>query len=123
MNKHMGESFEAFLDERGIRREVELLAKKKILAQQIRETMASGGITRSELAGRMQTSRTVVHRLLDENDTGVTLATLANAADALGLELALGLAAPRRPKAKAIVRVAGVGRAVLGRPRVKARAR
>jgi len=35
----------------------------------------------------MHTSRTVVHRLLDPKDTGVTLATLWKASRALGVKL------------------------------------
>jgi hypothetical protein len=33
-NKHIGSTFSSFLDEEGIREEVELRAKKKILADQ-----------------------------------------------------------------------------------------
>lgn len=36
-------------------------------------------ITRTEMASRMNTSRAVVNRLLDGEDTSVTLATLARA--------------------------------------------
>jgi hypothetical protein len=35
----------------------------------------------------MNTSRTVVHRLLDPTDTGVTFATLMKASTALGVKL------------------------------------
>ncbi len=45
------------------------------------------GITQSELAQSMDTSRTVVHRLLDPRDTGVTSATVAKASKALGVRL------------------------------------
>jgi hypothetical protein len=39
------------------------------------------------LVQAMRTSRTVVHRLLDPKDTGVTLATLWRASKALGVRL------------------------------------
>lgn len=35
----------------------------------------------------MKTSRMVVHRLLDNNDTGVTLATLSKSSKARGAQL------------------------------------
>jgi antitoxin HicB len=97
MKKHMGSSFESFLEERGIKDEVELRAQKEILAEQIREAMDRKGVTFSALASSMRTSRTVVYRLLDPNDTGVTLETLSRVARALGLGLKVSLA--RAPSA------------------------
>ena len=46
------------------------------------------------MAARMHTSRMVVNRLLDENDTSVTLATLASVA--LGAPLRFELGAPTK---------------------------
>lgn len=57
---------------------IRLLVKKKV--------------TQSDLARRMGTSRAVVHRLLQPGDTGLTLATMAKAADALGASIKLRLA-------------------------------
>ena len=97
MKKHMGSSFESFLEEKGIKAEAELRAQKEILAEQIGEAMDRRGVTFSALASSMGTSRTVVYRLLDPNDTGVTLETLSRVAHALGLGLKVSLArAPRR---------------------------
>ena len=50
-------------------------------------------MTQAKLAAAMKTSRTVAHRLLDPNDTGVTLDTLVRASDALGLDLDLSFRA------------------------------
>lgn len=44
-------------------------------------------MTQAGLAEAMATSRTVVHRLLDPSDTGVTLATMIKASKALGVKL------------------------------------
>ncbi len=44
-------------------------------------------IDQAALARAMQTSRTVVHGLLDPHDTSVTLATLSKASKALGAKL------------------------------------
>jgi antitoxin HicB len=96
MKKHMGSSFESFLEEKGIKDRVELRAQKEILAEQIREAMDRKAISFSALASLMGTSRTVVYRLLDPEDTGVTLDTLSRVARALGLGLKVSLARPPR---------------------------
>jgi antitoxin HicB len=96
VKKHIGSSFQSFLEEKGIKDEVELRAQKEILADQIRAAMERQGMSFSTLASSMGTSRTVVYRLLDPRDTGVTLDTLARVARALGLGLKVSLAgAPR----------------------------
>jgi hypothetical protein len=46
--------------------------------------MKAQHVSKKALAERMQTSRTVVDHVLDQNDAGMTLATLASAARALG---------------------------------------
>jgi antitoxin HicB len=102
-SKHMGSTFSSFLDEEGIREEVDLLAKKKILTDQILAKMERDHVTKTELASRMKTSRTVVNRLLDPNDTSFTFGTLAKASQALDLELLVSLEtkakdSPRRRK-------------------------
>ncbi len=43
MRKHVGSSFESFLEEKGIKDEVELRAQKEILAEQIRDAMTRQG--------------------------------------------------------------------------------
>jgi antitoxin HicB len=97
MKRHVGSSFESFLEEKGIKDDVELRAQKEILAGQIREAMDRKGVSFSALASSMGTSRTVVYRLLDPSDTGVTLETLSRVARALGLGLKVSLA--RAPSA------------------------
>ena len=46
-------------------------------------------MNKSQLAEKMRTSRTVVNRLLDEKDTGVTITTLVKAGRALGINWTL----------------------------------
>ena len=96
-NKHIGSSFSSFLDQEDVREEVDLRAKKKILADQILAKMERDRVTRTELAERMRTSRTVVNRLLDPKDTSFTFGTLARASRALDLNLLVSLARKRRP--------------------------
>lgn len=56
---------------------------------QILRAMEDNGVNKSQLAQKMRTSRTVVNRLLDEKDTGVTITTLMKAGRALGMRWTL----------------------------------
>ena len=91
-NKHIGSSLASFLDGEGVKEEVDLRAKKKILADQMRAKMQRDGVTVAGLARRMSTSRTVVIRLLDPTDVSFTFTTLAKASQALDLDLLVSLA-------------------------------
>lgn len=104
MKKHIGSSLESFLEEKGLKDDVELRAQKEILAEQIRDAMDRNGVTFAALAAAMGTSRTVVYRLVDPADTGVTLETLSRVARALGLGLKVSLARPPRTNARARLR-------------------
>jgi len=84
MNPHIGSNFDDFLSEQGLAEEVTAAALKRVIAWQIAEAMKSQNVTKKILADRMHTSRTAVDRALDQNDPGMTLATLASAARALG---------------------------------------
>ena len=88
-NERIGSSFESFLEEEGIRNEVEGVAQKRVFAWQIQQAMEASGITQSEMAERMHTSRSQVARLLDPDNTSVQLDTLQRAARAVGRELKL----------------------------------
>src|SRR5713101_6657741 len=97
--KHIGSNLSSYLDEMQIREETELLAIKKTLALQLRQAMKRRSVSRSRLAKEMQTSRTVINRMLDPSDTGVTLATLTRASQVLGLRVQIRLSATRRSAA------------------------
>ena len=92
MSKHIGSDFDDFLAAEGMREEVTATATKRVIAWQIAQAMKAKNITRTEMAARMHTSRAVVNRLLDENDTSVTLATLSRASVAVGVPLRFELA-------------------------------
>jgi antitoxin HicB len=91
-NPHIGSDFDAFLKEEGIHEEVTAAAIKRVIAWQLEKLMKSKRITKTEMASRMRTSRAVVNRLLDEDDTSVTLATLARASLAIGAPLKIEFA-------------------------------
>jgi DNA-binding Xre family transcriptional regulator len=90
-NKHIGSDFDDFLKEDGIEEEVTAAAIKRVIAWQLAEAMKKRHITKTEMAARMRTSRAVINRLLDEDDTSVTLATLARASIAVGIPLKIEL--------------------------------
>jgi antitoxin HicB len=87
----IGSSFDGFLAEQGILRECEEQAIKQILSDQIKAAMEKDRLTKAAMAARMQTSRRALDRLLDPNNTGVTLHTLQRAAVAVGRQLRLEL--------------------------------
>ncbi len=86
-NKHIGSTLDSLFDELGEKDDVGLLAQKKLLAAKVAQAMAQREMTKAALARAMNTSRTVVHRLLDPKDTGVTLATIWKASKALNVKL------------------------------------
>ncbi len=89
--QHRGQPFSDFLDELGIREDVEAQAIKEILADQIRAAMANENLTKTAMATRMKTSRRALDRLLDPENTSVTLHTMQKAAAALGRRVHLSL--------------------------------
>jgi antitoxin HicB len=90
-NPRIGSSFDSFLEEFGIRGEAERVAQKRVLAWRLQREMEEQGLSKSELARRMDTSRTQVERLLDPENDRVQLDTLVKAAHAVGRELKLEL--------------------------------
>jgi len=91
-NKHIGSSFDDFLKDEGIHEEATAHAIKRVLAWQIEQAMAEQGITKSEMAKRMKTSRAQLDRLLDPDNDKVQLDTVQRAAAAVGRTLHLELA-------------------------------
>jgi len=92
MNQYTGSNFDDFLAEEGILEEVTARAHKRLLALQLQDAMDEVQITKSEVAGRLQTSRSQVDRLLDPDNTAVTLDSLERLARAVGKQLIVRLA-------------------------------
>lgn len=86
-NNHIGTTLDSLFDELGESDDVGLLTQKKLLAAKVERAMVKREMSKAELARAMKTSRTVVHRLLDPSDTGVTLATIWKASKALDVKL------------------------------------
>ena len=90
-NKHIGSSFDDFLEEEGILAETNVVAIKRVVAWQIQQKIEHEHLSKTKMAKLMKTSRSGLDRLLDPNNTSVTLHTLDNAARALGKKLKLEL--------------------------------
>ena len=92
MSQHIGSSFDEFLADEAMLEEASSVAIKRVVAWQIAQEMKAQKLTKTALAAKMHTSRAALNRLLDENDTSLTLKTLASAAKALGKNVRIELA-------------------------------
>jgi len=84
-NPHEGSTLQSFFEELGEWEDVEALAQKKIIAETLRREMVKQHVTKSELAKRMETSRSQLDAILNGDDPGLTLVSLSRASFALGL--------------------------------------
>ena len=89
----MGSDFDDFLAQEGMLADVESVAIKRVVAFQIAQMIEQQNISKSEMARRMNTSRSSLDRLLDPENDSVTLQTLERAAQALGKRLRVEFAA------------------------------
>jgi DNA-binding Xre family transcriptional regulator len=91
-NKFTGSDFDDFLAEEGILEEVSTRAQKRLLALQVADILAETNLTKTQLAERMNTSRSQLDRLLDPDNTTITLDSLDRLARAVGRQLRIELA-------------------------------
>ena len=89
--KNLGSNFDEFLKEEGLLEEATATAVKRYIAFQLTEKMIEDNLSKSEMARRMETSRSALDRLLDPSNSAVTLQTLQSAAQALGGRLKVEL--------------------------------
>jgi DNA-binding phage protein len=90
--KNIGSDFDAFLEEEGLLEETTVRAVKRYIAYRLAERMSEARLSKSEMARRMDTSRSALERLLDPDNPSVTLQTLQSAVQALGGRLKIELA-------------------------------
>ncbi len=105
---HSGSSFDSFLDEEGIREEVESIAVKRVLAWQLARAMSRRQKTKQAMARELRTSRSQLDRLLDPRNVSVSLDTIVRAARVLGKRVVLRIADAK---------VGRIGRASLSKAR------
>ena len=89
---HSGSTFDSFLEQEGIREEVEAVAIKRVLAWQLSQAMQDQQKTKQAMAKQLRTSRSQLDRLLDPQNVSVTLDTITRAARALGKRLIIRVA-------------------------------
>lgn len=97
MSKHIGSSFDSFLQEVGDLNEASEIATKRVLAWQIQQAVNEKRISKRKLAKLMKTSESALFRLLDPENTSVTLHTISRAAVALGKHVRIELVDPPAP--------------------------
>ena len=90
-NPHTGSSFDDFLAEEGILEECTAVAIKRVLARQIEQEMKDRHLTKAAMAKRMETSRSQLDRLLNPENTGISLETMQRAASVIGRRLEISL--------------------------------
>ena len=89
--KYVGGTFEDLLKEENIETEVRNETIKRLISYNLLTEMKSQNINKTEMAKKMDTSRSSLDRLLNPKNDSVTLATLAKAANVLGKKLVLQL--------------------------------
>ena len=101
-NAHDGSTFDSFLEEQDIREEVEALAIKRVIAWQLVQAMKEQRKTKLALAKELRTSRSQLDRLLDPQNTAVTLETVTRAANVLGKRLVVRIVEPAAGKRRSV---------------------
>lgn len=84
-----------YLREEGLYGDVEANAMKHVIAAALTQRMERLGLTVSELAKELGTSRAAVNRVFDPLNTSLTLITLARIAAALGCRVKIEIVTPR----------------------------
>ncbi len=87
----VGSTLDEFLAEEGILEEASEYAIKGVLAWQLEQEMMAQKLTKTAMARQMRTSRAQLDRLLDPENSSVTLHTLHRAAAILGKRLRVEL--------------------------------
>jgi antitoxin HicB len=85
-NPHWGATLDDFLQEDGIRDATRAAAITRVVAWQLREEMKRKGISKTQMAELMHTSRAQIDRILGARGN-VTIESLQRAASLVGREL------------------------------------
>lgn len=93
MNKNcIGSSFDSFLEEEDLLQEADTVAIKRIIAYALEQKMLAENITISRLAKELDTSRSAISRILDPQNTAITLNTIEKVAKYLGKRIKFSFA-------------------------------
>lgn len=92
-NPHIGSSVDDFFAEDGLLEEIEAAAVKRVISLELQSELERKQMTKTELARRLETSRSQLDRILDPDNESITLNTLMKAAALLGKRLHVSLEA------------------------------
>jgi predicted XRE-type DNA-binding protein len=92
--EHIGSSFDDFLEEEGIKTEVSVSALKRTLAWKIQDVMKKQELSKAQMAEKLETSRSGLDRLIDPENTSITLNTIEKVAKKLGIEIHVTMTEP-----------------------------
>lgn len=84
-------TLDEFLADEGILEEVNARTAKRLLALELEEARKQAGLSKAEIARRMETSRAQVDRILSADSTGMSIETLDRFAAVLGRKLSISL--------------------------------
>ncbi len=90
-NPHSGSDFDEFLREDGLYERVTEGAVLRVVAWQLNQEMKANGLSKVEMAARMNTSRSQLDRILSGQDENVGIQTIGRAARAVGKKLVVEL--------------------------------
>ena len=83
-NPHIGSSVDDFFAEDGLLEEIEAAAVKRVISLELQSELERKQMTKTELARRLETSRSQLDRILDPDNESITLNTLMKAAASVG---------------------------------------
>ena len=90
--KCIGSKFDDFLEEEGLLQESESVAIKRVIAYALEQKMLADNMSVNRLAKELDTSRTAISRILDPENTSITLNTIEKVAKYLGKRVSITFA-------------------------------
>ena len=90
-NRHIGSSFDDFLDSEGMLDDACEVAASRVVAFKLEQRRQERGVSITELARSMGTSRSVVNNMLDANSDRKTVKNPKRGAEALGARIVMDL--------------------------------
>lgn len=91
-NQCIGSNFDDFLLEEGLLEESEAVAIKRVIAYALEQKMLNENISINRLAKELETSRSAISRILDPENTSITLNTIEKVAKYLGKRIVVSFA-------------------------------
>ena len=90
-NEAIGSGLDDLLKEDGVITQAPAEAAKRVIAWQVQKMMETRHISKAQLARDLETSRGAVDRILDSENTSMTLKSLGAIADLFGKRLEINL--------------------------------